>query len=357
MIFFVVFIQRRNRSDPIQSNPIQSNPIQSNNGGQPLYSASFIRSHLMKEAVVRLDMGYLSHSLHDWYNKQTHSLDLAPIVYIQNLMTLLLAQINKDDLQLLRQVGYQNGPAALILESLFLEKMPSPMVYLIHESLSSIAGLLDIQYPYESHKLLYLKNSTVKYKEWGNGLGDISPHSDDLYESVSADLLSLTVARDDTQTPTDFYLASDLLLTLTDDDLEQCFNLNYSFISGKNVDGLKQNKRKLLAYSDDYGFECAIDFRTDQDNGARMRAMDDASAIVLNKLKKSLSSIPKYATNALPGTMVILANKKVLHARSELHQHCSLDASQSLTPQSAPRLLFRSKGPRYLSINYFKELN
>src|SRR5690606_1368859 len=102
----------------------------------------------------------------------------------------------------------------------------------VHEALADLFHLTDIKYDYEEHKALYLKPSAEKYREWGNGHGDITPHSDDLYENLNVDYLALTVCRDVTKTPTAYYFPSDLLCDLSDEEVHELLTMQAMFISG-----------------------------------------------------------------------------------------------------------------------------
>ncbi len=56
------------------------------------------------------------------------------------------------------------------------------------------------------------------------GLGAISLHSDDIYESLDIDFLSLSVCRDITFTPTTFLHTNDIVSNLTDKEFLSMFN-------------------------------------------------------------------------------------------------------------------------------------
>jgi len=122
-------------------------------------------------------------------------------------------------------------------------------------------------------KKLYVKPEGIHYKSWGNGGGEITPYCDDLYKKTDASLLALTVAKDETKTPTIFYQTKNLIRGLTNEEIEILSRMEADFISSKNVKGeIKYNSRKVLDYdSGEDDVKVVMDFRIDDDNGQRMR--------------------------------------------------------------------------------------
>ncbi|TAM07552.1 MAG: hypothetical protein EPN70_02440 [Paraburkholderia sp.] len=142
----------------------------------------------------------------------------------------------------------------------------------------------DIQYAYEAHKALFLKAEGLLYRDWGNGYGDISPHSDDLYEDGDTALLALTVCRDETKTPTAVYKPYDLISGLDDAEIEILQSEPYIFKSGKNVDIHKEREHMVLS-SVNNELYVNLDFRIDSVVGERMIAKSDRGARILKKMR------------------------------------------------------------------------
>ncbi len=303
----------------------------------------FFREEISKEKMITLDFSYLAGTLESWWIK--HSLQDTHSSKIQ-LINLLLTYLRSDDLYHIDKVGLLNGTAAICIKNIFALDSPK-LALIVHEALSDLFHLTDVKYEYEEHKALYLKPFAEQYREWGNGLGDITPHSDDLYESLKVDYLALTVCRDTTKTPTAYYFPSDLIADLSDEDVGELLGMQATFISGKNVTGLKNRIRQVVEYSDIYGFQFALDFRIDSQSGERMRAANDGQH-VLDKIRAGLPHAKQHHSTAEPGTFLIIANHKVLHARSVLNIDANEVREQAhhSTLNSTPRLLFRSKGPR-----------
>jgi hypothetical protein len=311
---------------------------------------NFFRKEISKEKTVFLDFGYLAGVIESWWKKNnnqgTHALK-------SQLINLFLTYLRTEDTAHFGTVGLRNGHAAICITNIF--NLDSPKLALtVHEALADLFHLTDIKYEYEEHKALFLKPSAEKHREWGNGHGDITPHSDDLYENLDVDYLALTVCRDITKTPTAYYFPSSLLCELNDQEIHELLTMEAAFISGKNVSDLKKRVRQVVKFSEIYGFQFSLDFRIDPQNGARMRAVNGGQH-VLDKIRSGLSSAKNHVSIAETGTFLIVANHKVLHARPMLN----LDADQvrahanNSTFNNTPRLLFRSKGPRkqYYALN------
>lgn len=244
------------------------------------------------------------------------------------------------------KLGLHNGTAAVCIQNIFTLDSPK-LALIVHEALADLFHLTDIKYEYEDHKALYLKPSTESYREWGNGHGDITPHSDDLYESLDVDYLALTVCRDITKTPTAYYFPSDILGILSTDEIQKLLKMQAVFISGKNVNGRKERTRHVVEFSDRYGFRISLDFRIDPQHGERMRAVNGGQQI-LDKIRAGLPHAKNHVSTAETGTFLIVTNHKILHARPMLNVDAD-DAHEQATRSTlstTPRLLFRSKGPR-----------
>lgn len=309
----------------------------------PTKDVGLFREKISEEKTTVLDFSYLTGVIESWWKKNS-SQDIHALK--TQLVNLFLTYLHTDDAFHFDKVGMANGSAAICIKNIF--SLDSPKLALtVHEALADLFHLTDIKYEYEEHKALYLKPSAEKYREWGNGHGDITPHSDDLYESLNVDYLALTVCRDITKTPTSYYFPSDLFCALTDEEIGTLLTIQAAFISGKNVCGLKERVRHVVEFSDLYGFQFALDFRIDTQNGERMRAINGGQH-VLDKIRDGLPHAKSHVSTADTGTFLIVANRKILHARPMLN----IDASEARkqanhsTFSTTPRLLFRSKGPR-----------
>ncbi|RON56681.1 hypothetical protein [Pseudomonas frederiksbergensis] len=309
----------------------------------PTKDVDLFRKKIAEERTTILDFSYLNGVIESWW-KRNNSQDIH--ILKTQLINLFLTYLHTEDAFHFDKVGLANGSAAICIKNIF--SLDSPKLALtVHEALADLFHLTDIKYEYEEHKALYLKPSAEKYREWGNGHGDITPHSDDLYENLNVDYLALTVCRDTTNTPTAYYFPSDLLCALNDEDLGELLTTQATFISGKNVCGLKERIRHVVEFSDLYGFQFALDFRIDSHRGERMRAVHGGQH-VLDKIRDSLRNAKNHVSTAETGTFLIVANRKILHARPMLNIDPSEAGRQAnhSTLSTTPRLLFRSKGPR-----------
>jgi len=177
----------------------------------------------------------------------------------------------------------------------------------------------------------------------------ISPHSDDLYENVITDFLSLTVCRDLTTTPTRCYFPKDLLKNFNDDELKELLAMKAVYISGKNVQGPPIRKvRPIVEYEEEFGFVFNFDFRVDKITGERMAAFNPSQQYLIDKLRKDVEECPFETSLTKTGTFFILANRKVMHARApvDIDKACAPTSKSLESPLTAPRLLYRSKGSR-----------
>jgi len=316
----------------------------------PTKDVSFFRNEISKEKTTTLDFSYLSGVIESWWKKNN---DKDPHSLKTQLANLLFTYLNTEDISHFDKVGLANEHAAICIKNTFKTDSPK-LALIVHEALADLFHLTDIKYEYEEHKAIYLKPSAERYREWGNGYGDITPHSDDLYENLNVDYLALTVCRDITKTPTDYYFPADLFFDLSDQDLGELLTMQAEFISGKNVSELKKRVRHVVEYSETYGYLFSLDFRIDPQTGERMRAVNGGQA-VLDKIRTGLSSAKKNVSTAETGTFLIVANHKILHARPMLNIDANeaREQAQHATFSSTPRLLFRSKGPRkqYFRLN------
>lgn len=304
---------------------------------------SHFREKISQEKTIVLDFSYLAGVIESWWKK--NKLQETHILKTQ-LVNLFLTYLRTEDTFYFDKVGLANGCAAVCIKNIF--SLDSPKLALtVHEALADLFHLTDIKYDYEEHKALYLKPSAEKYREWGNGHGDITPHSDDSYENLNVDYLALTVCRDVTKTPTAYYFPSDLLCDLSDEEVHELLTMQAMFISGKNVSGLKERVRHVVEYSELYGFQFSLDFRIDPENGERMRAKNGGQH-VLDKIRVGLPNAKHHVSTAETGTFLIVANHKILHARPMLSINANeaRDQANNSTFNTTPRLLFRSKGPR-----------
>lgn len=308
-----------------------------------LSDVNFFRESISREKAITLDFSYLTGAIESWW-KRNNDQDMHALK--SQLVNLLLTYLRTEDIFHFDKVGLKTGSAAICIKNIF--SLDSPKLALtVHEALADLFHLTDIKYGYEEHKALYLKPSAEKHREWGNGHGDITPHSDDLYEHLNVDYLALTVCRDITKTPTAYYFPYDLLCELNDQETRELLTTQAAFISGKNVNGFKERVRHVVEYSDIYGFHFSLDFRIDPQNGERMRAINGGQH-VLDKIRAGLCNAKNHVSIAETGTFLIVANHKVLHARPMLNMDADEVRQQAnhSTFNTTPRLLFRSKGPR-----------
>lgn len=235
----------------------------------------------------------------------------------------------------------------ICIKNIFKKDCPK-LSLTVHEALSELFHLTDIQYEYEEHKTLHLKYSATDYKDWGSGYGEITPHSDDLYENLNVDYLSLTICRDNTKTPTKCFFPKEILRNFSDDELFRLKNVKANFKSGKNVDILIQRIRNVLEYSEKYGFRFFLDFRVDNITGKRMVACNMEDQFLFDKMSEAIEDCPYETSIPETGTFFIVANYKVLHARAQMGIEKKIAIQFSQTPSliNTPRLLYRSKGPR-----------
>ncbi len=295
-----------------------------------------LRDELIQEKTCRIDASYLGHVINQWW--QNRSKWGANDIAKSQLRLLILKTLQPDHLSALRSVGsIQTRLAAVFLERTF--SLPSKeLALLVHEVLSDIVGIIDLKYPYEDHKELFPQNSDTLASDWGRGLGVIRPHSDDLYESRAITIMSLTVYKDTSSTPTWFWFPYDLTSCLTDEELGYLALSHATFLSGANVKGKTISVVKpVLRRDSKEGIGLRLDFRIDDEVGERMRLTDPRAQQIFDKIRANLKSLRPICSNPSSGSFSVLANHKVLHGRSALDSAC-------LTEGESSRILFRSKG-------------
>ncbi len=298
---------------------------------------------LGKEKIAVLNLDYISNEIENWwssFNQDKYNLRLAKFP----LANLIISKIRPEHAIYLNTVGL-NNVAGVTINNLF-KTDSEKLAYVVHETMSELFGLSDIKYPYEEHKKIYLKADGINYQDWGNGFGKISPHSDDLYEELDTELLSLTVCRDKTNTSTSLYLYKDIFSEFSDLEISQLFNITAKFISGKNVSAYKYRERKVIEYQKKIGFNIFFDFRVDTEIGCRMLPTCSIGLQLLKKAKETIHNCHNQETLSQTGTFTIISNLKALHAREEMHinKKIALEIANINNYAISPRLLFRSKG-------------
>jgi hypothetical protein len=297
---------------------------------------ALIRQDLAKESVRHIDLSYLGNHINRWWienrntviTRATHS----------SLRALILESIKPGHLDCIQAVGsWRARISAVLLEHVFSEP-DQGLARIVHETMSEIAGIVDIKYPYEDHKELFPKENDGLASDWGKGLGLIRPHSDDLYEDRAINAMCLTVCKDTSSTPTWFWALKDIIACLTDEELGRFALAEATFLSGKNVEGKTIIVRKAVLRMDpEEGLGMRIDFRIDDAVGPRMCFADAEVTRIFEKMRAALRNVKPIATNPSTGSISILANYKVLHGRSALNPVMLYEGESS-------RVLFRSKG-------------
>ena len=285
----------------------------------------------------KLDIGNI---IDEWFHKQEKI--VCNEFTINEVAQIISDNLTKKEYQNFIDIGRLDSPiSVLVLEDLCSIDNPI-LIEIIHEALSTkLCGLIDINYPYEDHKLVYPKDVGETYKNWGNGSGSISAHTDNPYEVIDADLLSLTVCRDITERSTNLYMIKDLIDQLSDEDLETLYATEATFISGKNVRGRIVQRTRPVIELTDKSVHFNFDFRIDKHVGKRMIATTPCGEKVLNKLATILADLKPYNHKNKTGIFLILSNRIVLHARGSIDK---CEAHED--PCKAERLLFRSAGQK-----------
>ncbi|MCV6589522.1 MAG: TauD/TfdA family dioxygenase [Marinobacterium sp.] len=261
---------------------------------------------------------------------------------LQKTASIIRKEMPEKLLRSLEAIGIPgSGVNSIIIHGLF-DAINPDQALLVHEAISRhICGINDIKYRYEDHKAIYPRSDGASTSEWGNGVGHISAHSDDLYENVDSDLLSLTVAHDRTACPTLIYNTDDLLSQLPEDDIHTLRTAQVRYRSGRNVTGVRLERIRPVIEPKDDDELYNIDMRVEPNYGDRMVAVEIADQPVLDRLRDALSRTTPISAEGRTGTFVIINNRKVLHSRGSIGQQKGYDH-----PAEASRLLFRSKGQK-----------
>jgi hypothetical protein len=254
------------------------------------------------------------------------------------LLELICDRISVQDLKLIHRVGNKEyGISAVLFDSVFATD-DKQLALVVHESITKIAGITDIKYPYEEHKELFPQNSIDGATDWGKGLGVIRPHSDDIYEERDINAMSLTVCRDTSGTPTWFWLLKDVVQCLSNQELGELALSQATFYSGANVQGTcLQQTKPILRHHETEGITLRLDFRIDHNVGPRMSFAEDRLTTLFKKMRESFLHIRPLASTPATGSVGILSNFKILHGRRHLNPVMLYEGENS-------RILFRSKG-------------
>lgn len=303
---------------------------------------NYFRCSIEKEKLIKLNYEYLSNDIERWWGSLKPDTSLRLVKF--QLADIILNKVKPEDAFYFNQLGL-NSVSAITITNIFKTNCHR-LARVVHEALSELFALNDIKYPYEEHKNIYLKPGGENYRDWGNGFGEITPHSDDLYEDLNTDFLSLTVCRDNTNTPTEIYFPKDILYNFSDGEIRRLFDLKVKFISGKNVAINKSRERNIIEYCPISGFKFFLDFRIDTDAGERMIALTTKDKELIEKMRINISSCVHEKVSTQTGTFTIVANYKVLHARAKMRidQKLAVEIANSKDYSLAPRLLFRNKG-------------
>lgn len=295
-----------------------------------------LRDQLNKEQVKRIDLSYLSLNIDQWWNE--YSVKKTNVLSSATLQKIILNKMLPEHLDTIQSVGTEKTKVAAVLLEYVFTYIDKELANLVHEVMSKIAGIVDIKYPYEEHKELFPKNNDHVASDWGKGYGLIRPHSDDLYEDRDINIMSLTVFKDTSSTPTWFWPIKEIVKCLSDEELGTFALGEALFLSGANVEGISIEKRKpILRLDSTEGIGMRLDFRVDDSIGPRMRFKDDKLHAIFDKMRLALRDLKPISTNPSTGSISILANFKVLHGRSALNPVMLYEGESS-------RVLFRSKG-------------
>lgn len=308
--------------------------------------ANFIKKEISAEKLQVLDFGYIQDKIEFWWSKEKSNSNFLVMKF--KLMNLLIDSLDNNDSYYFSNLGLNKSKVAAVCIKNVFKTDCHKLSLLVHESLSDLFQLTDIKYEYEEHKALFLKPSGEIYKDWGNGYGEITAHSDDLYENINIDYLSLTVCRDLTNTPTSYLFPRDIITNFSDGELVKLFHLKARFLSGKNVEIYKERKRNLMEYSAKYGFRFFLDFRVDNHTGERMQAVKSSEQYLIDKMRQNVINHAKAPSTTETGTFLIVANHKILHGRPQMNMDKTMvdEYTKNIRFKDTPRLLFRSKGPR-----------
>lgn len=303
-----------------------------------------LRAAANKEQAIRLNASYIKPVIHAWWHEYQNKHEVNAEAKVadepkQQLKRLLQSTFCHGEIALLRQVGSNDHHlSAVCLYGLFDIENRTLAAY-VHDALSELSGLQDIQYAYENHRWISIVdrgNAT----DWSGNSNQIRFHSDDIYESKKVDLLALTTVKDDFAVPILCISAKSILNQLNDNEVLQLANMKALFISGKNVQVRKEMHKPILSING-ARVQLALDFRQDSITSARMRAGNKHDKVLLDKVRQICRDITPVETIPRTGVYSLFANRAVLHGRNEI-----TNAAKNSTLN---RTLIRSKGP-YLPV-------
>lgn len=300
-----------------------------------------IREEAEKEKVILLDCAYMQPIIEEWWDKSDRN--IKRLETKEQLKCLLIETFKNEEPLMLSRVGVSEYHISVIMMVGLFSRDDPDLAYLVHETLSDLAQINDIKYPYEDHKRIFIKPEGFEIGDWGNGAGAINPHCDDLYEKVDTDLLALTTCRDQLKVSTLLFMANQIFKNLSDNEMDRLIKMVPLFSSGRNVtDKVIEKKRPVLLCKNN-SFFMSLDYRVDEKRGDRMQVQNEQDVALLKKIRNILSADNALKAESEVGNFVILSNSKVLHAREAINamkELCSMDMD------TTPRLLYRSKGPR-----------
>lgn len=209
-----------------------------------------LRDEFKKEQTMRINLSYLANAVDHWWEDKP--VNKTNEFLILSLEKVILTHLKEEHRNALQNIGTQKFRIAAIFLEYAFSFPDKELARLTHEVFSKIAGIVDIKYPYEEHKELFPKNADQLASDWGKGLGIIRPHSDDLYEDRDINIMSLTVCKDTSRTPTWFWLQKDIVSVLADEELGMLALAEATFFSGTNVEGTSSHhalRRRIVASS------------------------------------------------------------------------------------------------------------
>lgn len=302
---------------------------------------SMVRREVEKAKITKLDLSYLSAYIEDWWRLPEAKDESYPGLQKNYLLKkIIIENLDPAHLETIKTLGLNDvGHVGVLLENVF--SIPDKnLASLIHKIFTEILGLTDIKYPYEKHSELYPILDKPNTADWGKGLGIIRPHSDDLYEPRDINTMALTVVKDTSATPTWLWLQSDVLSCLTDHELGLLATSEAIFRSGANVEGQTlESKKPVLRIDKDEGVSLRLDFRIDPIIGHRMQFENEILNSIMEKMRQHLKSIQPIASMPSTGTVILLANLKILHGRGSLNPALLYEGESS-------RIILRNKGIR-----------
>lgn len=291
--------------------------------------------------LLNLNLSSIGKKIDDFYLNSDKEIKIKNILKIAEILN---NEITEEQFSIFKDFVKNSEYLAVSLTNLFsidAEKL----AFMVHEALSThIFGVKDYTYPHEKHKFVYPKAEGESYGEWSHGAQIISPHIDDVYESVEVDLLSLTTCRDKTNTPTLVFSCKDILATLSKEDYDKISNAKGIFISGKNVSGPQLKQIKPIIEKNNLGeiIRYNLDFRIDKEVGKRFVMEDNNLEYIIDKLREKISECNYAESISKTGSFIIFNNRLAMHSRKPLPSDLPLENNLS----STHRLLFRSRGQR-----------